>query len=120
MPYANFDDIKSLHIVYNTCLATDADMDMLEFVGEKLLGLGFEGDDEEEDELEGVPAKSNEPINTGVVIQIQSGAMYQQPQFIYTALIAIKISTIIPLVNAGIPLAVYHPAIFHPPIIVAA
>jgi hypothetical protein len=117
MPYANFDDTRSLQIVYNTCLATDADMNVMEFVGEKLLGMGFEGDEEEE---ETVPAKSTTPINTGVVIQIQSGAMYQQPQFVYTAQIIPVVRTIIPLINAGVPSADFHPAIFHPPTIVAA
>lgn len=117
MPYANFDDTRSLQIVYNTCLASDADMNVMEFVGEKLLGLGFEGD--EEDVVE-IPAKSTPPINTGVVIQIQSGAMYQQPQFVYTALAIPIARTIIPLINAGVPSAEYHPAIFHPPTIAAA
>ncbi len=117
MPYANFDDTRSLNIVYNTCLASDADMNVMEFVGEKLLGLGFEGD---EDEEEGLPAKSTPPINTGAVIQIQSGAMYQQPQFVYVALDIPVVRTIIPLINAGVPSTEFHPAIFHPPTIVAA
>ena len=112
MPYANFDDTRSLQIVYNTCLASDADMNVMEFVGEKLLGLGFEGDEEDEG---GIPVKSSQPINTGVVIQIQSGVMYQQPQFIYTALNLPVVRTMIPLVNAGVPSAEFHPAIFHPP-----
>jgi hypothetical protein len=81
MPYANFDDTRSLHIVYNACIASDADINVMEFVGEKLLGMGFEGDEEDEASL---PSKSTTPINTGAVIQIQSGAMYQQPQFVYT------------------------------------
>ena len=117
MPYANFDDTRSLHIVYNTCLANDADMNLAEFVGEKLLGFDFEGNDEEE---EGIPSKSTLPINTGVVIQIQSGAMYQQPQFAYTVATVPVTRTIIPLINAGVPQAEYHPAVFHPPIIAVA
>ncbi len=117
MPYANFDDTRSLQIVYNTCLATDADMNVMEFVGEKLLGMGFEGDEEEEKEL---PAKSTPPINTGAVIQIQSGAMYQQPQIVYVALAIPVVRTIIPLINAGVPSADFHPAIFHPPTVAAA
>jgi hypothetical protein len=117
MPYANFDDTRSLQIVYNTCLASDADMNVMEFVGEKLLGLGFEGDEEDEETM---PTKSTPPINTGVVIQIQSGAMYQQPQFIYTAQTIPVVRTIIPLINAGVPSADFHPAIFHPPTIAAA
>lgn len=117
MPYANFDDTRSLQIVYNTCLASDSDMNVMEFVGEKLLGLGFEGDEDDDDEI---PAKSNQPINTGVVIQIHSGAMYQQPQFVYTAQAIPVVITIIPLINAGVPSAEFHPAIFHPPTIAAA
>jgi len=117
MPYANFDDTRSLQIVYNTCLASDSDMNVMEFVGEKLLGLGFEVD--EEDEVE-VPTKSSTPINTGAVIQIQSGAMYQQPQYVFTALAIPAVITIIPLANAGIPSTLYHPAIFHPPTLLAA
>ncbi len=117
MPYANFDDTRSLQIVYNTCLASDSDMNVMEFVGEKLLGLGFEGD---EDEEEGLPAKSTPPINTEAVIQIQSGAMYQQPQFVYVALAIPVVRTIIPLINAGVPSTEFHPAIFHPPTMAAA
>lgn len=117
MPYANFDDTRSLQIVYNTCLATDADMNMMEFIGEKLLGLGFEGDEDDEENL---PVKSTEPINTGTVIQIQSGVMYQQPQFMYVFTVVPVIKTTIPLMNAGVPLAGYHPAIFHPPAYKAA
>lgn len=117
MPYANFDDTRSLQIVYNTCLASDADMNVMEFVGEKLLGLGFEGD--EQDDVE-IPAKSNQPINTGALIQIHSGAMYQQPQFVYTALAIPVVITIIPLTNAGVPSAGFHQDIFHPPTIAAA
>lgn len=117
MPYANFDDTRSLQIVYNTCLASDIDMNVMEFVGEKLLGLGFGVD--KEDEVE-VPTKSSTPINTGAVIQIQSGAMYQQPQYVFTALAIPVVITIIPLTNAGIPSTLYHPAIFHPPTLLAA
>ncbi len=118
MPYANFDDTRSLQIVYNSFLASDADMNVMEFVGEKLLGLGFEVD-EDDDDVE-IPAKSNQPINTGALIQIHSGAMYQQPQFVYTALAIPVVITIIPLINAGVPSAEFHPAIFHPPTIAAA
>jgi len=117
MPYANFDDTRSLQIVYNTCLASDSDMNVMEFVGEKLLGLGFEVDEDEEVE---VPTKSSTPINTGAVIQIQSGAMYQQPQYVFTALAIPVVITIIPLTNAGNPATLYHPAIFHPPTLLAA
>lgn len=117
MPYANFDDTRSLRIVYNTCLATDADMNMMEFVGEKLLGLGFEGDEDDEENL---PVKSTEPINTGTIIQIQSGVMYQQPQFIYVFTTVPVNKTAMPLMNAGVPSAGYHPAIFHPPAYKAA
>jgi hypothetical protein len=118
MPYANFDDTRSLQIVYNSFLASDADMNVMEFVGEKLLGLGFEVD-EDDDDVE-IPAKSNQPINTGAVIQIQSGAMYQQPQFVFKALAIPVVITMIPLINAGVPSVEFHPAIFHPPTIAAA
>lgn len=117
MPYANFDDTRSLQIVYNACLAGDSDMNMMEFVGEKLLGLGFKVDEEDETEI---PTKSSTPINTGTVIQIQSGAMYQLPQYVFTALAIPLVITIIPLTNAAIPSTLYHPAIFHPPSLLAA
>ena len=42
MPYANFDDVTSLKVVYNHCLKEDADMDFFEFIGEKLLISGFD------------------------------------------------------------------------------
>jgi hypothetical protein len=117
MPYANFDDTHSLSMVYNTCLAGDADMNLAEFVGEKFLGLGFEGDEEEESNL---PEKTIPPTNKGEIIQIQSGAMYQEPLISYTTLTIPLVRIIIPLINSGVPSTEFHPAIFHPPIEAAA
>jgi len=39
MPYSNFGDTKLLQIVDNTCLGNDADMNGMEFIGEKLLSF---------------------------------------------------------------------------------
>ena len=48
MPYANYDDVQSLCAVYNNCLKQDADMNLLEFIGEKLLMTGFDPEENED------------------------------------------------------------------------
>lgn len=108
MPYANFDDTKSLQIVYNTCLANDADMNVMEFIGEKLLSFGFEEEEEGE-------KKAPLPITSSIIIQMQTGAMYNQS---YQYLQALPIETLMvnaPLKNSFFSSEDYHPGIFRPP-----
>ena len=116
MPYANFDDTKSLGIVYNNCLANDADMNFLEFIGEKLLAAGFEDEDEEE----GSEAKAHAPIDGTVIVQIQSGVMYHPTQQLVQLAHMPTIRLVIPLENSSVRSQEFHPFIFHPPAMSAA
>ena len=108
MPYANFDDIKSLQIVYNNCLANDADMNVMEFIGEKLLSFGFE-EEEEGDK------KAQLPITSSTNIQIQTGVMYNQAYQYFQALTIETVTIAVPLKNSFFSTEDYHPGIFRPP-----
>lgn len=116
MPYANFDDVTSLKVVYNHCLKEDADMDFFEFIGEKLLVAGF--DPEERDEPK--PAHPLQPIHAANIVQIQSGVLYQQvPQevsFQQPSVIAEEK----PAGNTHFLSYNFCPGIFHPPAILIA
>jgi hypothetical protein len=109
MPYANFDDTKSLQIVYNNCLANDADMNVMEFIGEKLLSFGFEEEEEEGDK------KAQLPITSSTIIQIQTGVMYNQAYQYFQALTIETFIIAVPLKNSFFTTQEYHPGIFHPP-----
>lgn len=112
MPYANFDDVRSLQAVYNHCLKQDADMDFLEFIGEKLLVAGFDPDEEDESPVGSHPLQ---PIQGSNMVQIQSGVLYQQqPQEINLQQPA-EIPVAIPVSNTPLFSNDYHPGIFHPP-----
>lgn len=112
MPYANFDDVRSLQAVYNNCLKQDADMDFIEFIGEKLLVAGFDPDEEDESPGNGHPLQ---PIQGSDMVQIQSGVLYQQlPQEIDLQQPE-EIAVSIPVSNTILFPNDYHPGIFHPP-----
>lgn len=112
MPYANFDDVRSLQAVYNNCLKQDADMDFLEFIGEKLLVAGF---DPEEDEEQDNPCPQS-PVHGAVLVQIQLGTLYRHtPQEMNLEKPETIIDTI-PLRNTVILTNDFHPGIFHPPL----
>ncbi len=112
MPYANFDDVTSLQAVYNNCLKQDADMDFIEFIGEKLLVAGFDPDEEDE-QPDSCP---QEPIHGAVLVQIQSGYLYQPiQQEINLEQPELPINTI-PLSNTVIRTCDFRPGIFHPPL----
>lgn len=111
MPYANFDDVGSLQVVYNHCLKEDADMDFFEFIGEKLLAAGLDPDEADES----MPAHPLQPIHAANMVQIQSGALYQP--------VATEISLqqppvqkiLIPLTDTRVLPNDFRPGIFHPP-----
>ena len=108
MPYANFDDTKSLQIVYNNCLANDTDMNLAEFISEKLLSFGFEEDEEEE-------KKAQLPITSSTNIQMQTGVMYNQPFQYFQANSFETFVKAVPLKNSFFTSADYYPRIFRPP-----
>ncbi len=108
MPYANFDDTKSLQIVYNNCLANDADMNVMEFIGEKLLSFGFD-EDEEGDK------KAQLPISSSTNIQMQTGAMNSQAYQYFQAITIETIIQAVPLKNSFFSTQEYHSGVFRPP-----
>lgn len=115
MPYANFDDVRSLQAVYNNCLKQDADMDFIEFIGEKLLVAGFDPGEEHEQGNN----SPQQPIHGALLVQIQSGALYQhQPQEIHLAQPETAVISI-PLRNTVILAQVDQQGIFHPPLPIA-
>lgn len=114
MPYANFDDVRSLQAVYNNCLKQDADMDLFEFIGEKLLVAGFDPDEKDEK----TATHPLQPIHGANLVRIQTGALYQQtPQEIDLEQ-PDAFATNIPLRNTTILLQNFQQGIFHPPAIV--
>jgi len=73
MPYSNFDDTHSLSSSYNECKQEDTDMDVAEFLFNKLFTIGElfdEGDDDGQD----IP-KDHQPVPMQVQ-PIQSGSLY--------------------------------------------
>jgi hypothetical protein len=68
MPYANYDDTKSLVTVFNNFLSQDPDMDLGEFIAEKLF-VSMQEDEEE--------GNSTQKNVIPIAIQIQHGVVYQ-------------------------------------------
>jgi hypothetical protein len=114
MPYANYDDVRSICAVYNHCLAKDADMDFLEFVGEKLLASGLPRAAEEEEEETAPPTRSH-PVNPNAIVQIQAGVLYVSPAPEMIRNTTFVVRDAIPLVNTILPAREFYPGIFHPP-----
>ncbi len=83
MPYSNFDDVLSLKVVYNHFLSKDADLNLVEFVAEKLLFLGI--DETEIDEPQ-TNSKKPIPVSTSIV-KIQSGSLFQTIHLSYLVVI---------------------------------
>lgn len=111
MPYANFDDTHSLQAVYNHCLSEDADMNFLEFVGEKLLVAGFDPDEDKEEKSE----HPQKPVSGDLSVQIHSGALYQ-PVVREACIVQPEPVTILsPVVNTTLLSNDFRQDIFHPP-----
>lgn len=74
MPYADFADQRAVHYLYSQLQQQDADLNLAEFICDKLLGVGeiFEQDDAAEQNNR--PA----PLNTGlpVMMQLQAGVLF--------------------------------------------
>lgn len=112
MPYGNYDDVVSLQAVFNHCYKSDADMDLLEFVGDKLLVAGLEIEESEER-----PADQAQPpfTNAHAVVQIQSVAWYPTTQQTLLPIPTASRASVPPASTTVIPQPMYHPGIFHPP-----
>ena len=73
MPYSNFDDSSSFRSIYQESREEDPDMDMGEFIFEKMFTIGswFEGDESEEHNI----PKQHQPNSLPVQV-IQAGSLY--------------------------------------------
>ncbi len=73
MPYCNFDDTRVLKKIYNESREEDSDMDVTEFIFEKLLTIGelFEGDEPDEH-----PVHPHHPPGPMQVQIMQTGSLY--------------------------------------------
>jgi len=73
MPYSNFDDTHVLSSLYHDSQQEDSDMNITEFIFEKLLTIGewFEGDEEDADH-----APINQHHTPEQALVIQSGSLY--------------------------------------------
>ncbi len=74
MPYSNFDDTSSVCSSYHESQQEDADMDIGEFVFNKLLTIGGLFDKGDDDDAPVIP-KSQHPIPLQVQ-SLQSGSIY--------------------------------------------
>ncbi len=111
MPYANYDDIQSLQAVYHNCLNQDADTNFVEFIAENFLSAGLALEDAHE-------AGSHQPKHAGdtdLVVQIQTGTLYQQPVTDIPMEQPLALATVAPLNRSSFTPQEYHPGIFHPP-----
>lgn len=112
MPYGNFDDIDSLHNVYHYQLSIDNNLDLVEFIGEKILLAGFDPTEEQE-----TPQTQSHPISAGSIVHIQSGVLSQPQQQI----LIVKTSSSIETVQSGTEIHFtvqdYQDNIFHPPLL---
>jgi heat shock protein HspQ len=114
MPYANFDDVKSLQAVYHHCLIQDDDTDFVEFIAENFLsaGIGLEKEPEHHS------SQPKQPGDANLLVQIQTGTLYQQPVTEITLEQPLVPATLVPVINSACTPQEYHPGIFHPPAIV--
>jgi hypothetical protein len=112
MPYGNYDDVVSLQAVFNQCYKSDADMDLLEFVGDKLLVAGFEMEDSEERPADQAQAPFT---NAHAVVQIQSIVWFPTTQQALLPIPTVLRCSVPPALTSAIPQPMYHPGIFHPP-----
>lgn len=111
MPYANYDDAGSVCALYNHCLKEDADMDFLEFIGEKMLAFGFEA----EEKGSADPANAKEPINPNAIVQIQNGVLYQQQVEEIIIIPPVAAKEKMPAENSSMIVQEFYPGIFRPP-----
>src|SRR5258705_8497924 len=74
MPYSNFDDTHSLRSSFNESQQEDTDMDIGEFVFNKLFTIGELFDEGDDDDEQDIP-KDHQPVPMQVQT-IQSGSLY--------------------------------------------
>jgi hypothetical protein len=111
MPYANYDDVTSLQAVYHNCLNMDGDTNFVEFIAENFLSAGMALENDKEDQ----PPQPKHPDDTNLVVQIQTGTLYQQPVTEITLEQPLVPATLVPVTNTDYIPQDYRPGIFHPP-----
>jgi hypothetical protein len=111
MPYANYDDVRSLQAVYHNCLNLDGDTNFVEFIAENFLsaGMGLEN------EPHPASHNHNQPYDGNLVVQIQAGILYQQSFTEITLEQPPVPATLVPVINSDCMPQDYYPGIFHPP-----
>ena len=115
MPYANFDDVQSIKTLYYQSLMDDGNMDVFEFVGEKLLTAGL--DPFEQDEETDFPLKhSVPPVGTNASVQIESGAIFHFPVTEINIAQPLPVKSEKFVFNSFFHPQEFHPGIFHPPL----
>jgi hypothetical protein len=116
MPYSNFDDTSSFRSILSDSRQEDEDMNISEFIFEKMLTIGelFEGNEKEED-----TPKQHQPIPLQQLQPIQSGSLYCNK-----AIVAVQYKTLLPakpgclFVENKFPFD-FHASIFHPPSVIS-
>ena len=73
MPYGNFDDTYTTRLLYNEQQKLDPDLNISEFIFEKLLFIGGLFEQGDEDEPVDMPAKYPQPVQ---ILHIQTGFLY--------------------------------------------
>jgi hypothetical protein len=70
MPYGNFDDNYATRLLYNQQQKQDPDLNIGEFVFDRLLRIGGLFEDEDDDDDQDVPLKNQQPVQS---LHIQAG-----------------------------------------------
>lgn len=115
MPYSNFDDTSSLRSVYQESQREDNDIDVGEFIMNKLLVVGELFDHGEDDH----PLPKNHQPEPMQMISLQSGFLYCNKIFV-----SLQNEKMIPEKPSGLfkenKLSFdFHASVFHPPAVLS-
>ena len=113
MPYGNFDDNYATRLLYNQQQNQDPDLDIGEFVFEKLLYVGrlFDYDDDEQ-EHNAIPLKDPQPVPA---LQIQAGFYECYKPVIKVLALPQKIEKPSCIFRENKFSREFSPSVFHPP-----
>jgi hypothetical protein len=70
MPYGNFDDNYTTRLLYNQQQKQDPDLNISEFIFDRLLRVGELFEDEDDDDRDDIPIKNPQPVQS---LHIQAG-----------------------------------------------
>ena len=116
MPYCNFDDAHSFWSIFNESKQQDEDMNVGEFVFEKLLTVGelFEGDEEEEEDM-----PKQHPAIPFQLQPIQPGSLYcSKAVFFEEVKKAIPEKPVCRFIETKFS-SDFHTSVFHPPSLIS-